>query len=423
MSHGELGIIAAVRTGHFQRELQWAICLGVLLGALDIVWHLLFRTTGHVPIVDADVLISVASGYNAKPGEMQYPDPWNAGSGHSHANNTSDGASTPEVPDDGQSTVSKNVKDSSQVVNDLLYSSNSDSHAAGEDITSIGLEFSPGFKPHPSVYSDVYLRRGRPMNKTFQRELTKKWGSWTFVDPMATATPETPENSPFKSKDRPRNDYCASYPSRDVPRSQFPPHAWQTDQEFLSRFLPEAKALVRRAMEGILAEYGHGKDQEPALSHEQRSEMFIVRIVNDTVGDVYLQQENSAGDAGGYMNEKGYDGLVRRVLHAVMTEDTFRVVTAGHSAAAGHGNHFQQSYTLQIQRILEPIFARLGVTMSAHCLGIGSMGTLQNALGMRDLYGDDIDVLIYDSGYVVGKTSFRPESIARTSTLLLMVTE
>jgi hypothetical protein len=35
--------------------------------------------------------------------------------------------------------------------------------------------------------------------------------------------------------------------------------------------------------------------------------------------------------------------MVRRVLHAVMTEDTFTVM-GGHSAAAAHGNHFQQSY-------------------------------------------------------------------------------
>jgi hypothetical protein len=118
------------------------------------------------------------------------------------------------------------------------------------------------------------------------------------------------------------------------------------------------------------------------------------------------------------MSGRARDGLVRRVLHAIMTEDSFRVVMGGHSAAAGHGNHFRQSYTLQIQRVLEPVFARLGVTMTAHNMGMGGLGTLQNAMGMRDLYGDDIDVLIYDSGYV-GYGGFVCTAVARGNLTVL----
>jgi hypothetical protein len=60
-----------------------------------------------------------------------------------------------------------------------------------------------------------------------------------------------------------------------------------------------------------------------------------------------------------------------------MTEDTFTVM-GGHSAAAAHGNHFQQSYTTD-SRVLEPVFARLGVKHSAHN-GHGRMGTIHNSL-------------------------------------------
>jgi hypothetical protein len=67
-----------------------------------------------------------------------------------------------------------------------------------------------------------------------------------------------------------------------------------------------------------------------------------------------------------------------------MTEDTFTVVMRGHSAAAVHGNHFQQSYTLQIQKVLEPIFARLGVKHTAHNMGMGGLGTIQNGLAAGD---------------------------------------
>jgi hypothetical protein len=81
-----------------------------------------------------------------------------------------------------------------------------------------------------------------------------------------------------------------------------------------------------------------------------------------------------------------------------MTEDIFTVVMGGHSAAAGHGNNFQQSYTLQVQRALEPIFARLGVKHTAHNMGMGGLGTIHNGLAAGDLYGKDVDILIWDSG-------------------------
>lgn len=40
---------------------------------------------------------------------------------------------------------------------------------------------------------------------------------------------------------------------------------------------------------------------------------------------------------GGWTTERSFNGLVRRLTHAMMTSDTFTVVMAGHSAAAGEG--------------------------------------------------------------------------------------
>jgi len=39
----------------------------------------------------------------------------------------------------------------------------------------------------------------------------------------------------------------------------------------------------------------------------------------------------------GCTNNKSFDGLVKRLLHAMFTNDSFTVVLGGHSAAAGHG--------------------------------------------------------------------------------------
>lgn len=94
---------------------------------------------------------------------------------------------------------------------------------------------------------------------------------------------------------------------------------------------------------------------------------------------------------------KSLKGLARRMLHAMMTNDTFTIVLGGHSAAAGHGNHFLQSYMMQCHKVLEPIFARVGVKLVTKNMAQGGLGTLQHSLGSGSIYGDDVDVLLWDS--------------------------
>ena len=60
-------------------------------------------------------------------------------------------------------------------------------------------------------------------------------------------------------------------------------------------------------------------------------------------------------------------------------------------------NHFQQSYTLQVQWILEPVFARLGVRHESRNFGNAGVGTMHNAIGSGSIYGPDVDILMYDS--------------------------
>ncbi|KAL7579689.1 hypothetical protein ACA910_021835 [Epithemia clementina (nom. ined.)] len=231
----------------------------------------------------------------------------------------------------------------------------------------------PGFRKHPSYYSEKYLFRAREYTAAEQTELVTKWGKWEYIDSKAST--------------RPGHELYDPYSHRDVPRASFPSNAWQTDTDHLSKFLPEAMKLADRALEAILSEYGFGQDDLPGKTFEQRSSVF----------QPSFNGEGSDG-AGGIMPPKAFDGLKRRVLHAIMTEDRFTVAMAGHSAAAGHGNHFPQTYTLQIQRILEPVFARLGVKMSGRNFGMGGLGTLHNTIASGDIYGKDVDILLWDSG-------------------------
>ena len=167
-----------------------------------------------------------------------------------------------------------------------------------------------GFRKHPSYYSERYLRRARTY-KGAEKDKLDQWGKWEFQDPDESSRP----GNAFYDDEK--------YTHRDVPRKDFPKTAWQTDKKYLSKFLPEALQLTNRALEAILAEYGRGKDDMPGASFDERSAPFQPRV-----GD-----QGSGG--GGYMKPSSYEGLKRRIWHAVMTEDRFTFAMAGHSAAAG----------------------------------------------------------------------------------------
>jgi hypothetical protein len=161
----------------------------------------------------------------------------------------------------------------------------------------------------------TYTPRGQPTSDADRQAMISKWGSWTLVD----------------DKPRPTGDYFKKYPNRDIPRSQFPSNAWQIDQDYLAKFLQEGIALAQRAQEGILAEYGHSEG-----TWEERSTMFHMDMHEGTLDSVQFPKDFQ-GDKGGWTTKKSWEGLKRRIFHAVMTEDWFVFAMGGHSAAAGHG--------------------------------------------------------------------------------------
>ena len=251
--------------------------------------------------------------------------------------------------------------------------------------------------PREHMYSKISTIPPDPYrSQTFTRdELDKRkseyqsqYGKWKFWD--------------NDEDHRPAHDYCLTYTHCDIPMDAFPENTWQTDAVFVNHLVNDAELLIARAMEAIFTEYGHGKP----LSAEQlgeRMKMFHWDKYDSFDPQYYAkppQKYSKHGDRGngGYTTKRSYDGLVRRLLHAIMTNDSFTVVLGGHSAAAGHGNHFHQSYVMQFHRIMQPIFARLGVTLITRNLSQGGLGTLHNAMGAGSLYGSDIDLLLWDSG-------------------------
>jgi hypothetical protein len=135
----------------------------------------------------------------------------------------------------------------------------------------------------------------------------------------------------------------------------------------VNHFLAEALDLVDRTMAAIVSEYD---------GHE---ELFnIVKIDTDEI-EALKSPENGdqLGKAQGYVETESFSLLSKRILHAMFTNDKFTVVLGGHSSAAGHGNHFNQSSMIQMDAVMRPLFKNLGVDFVARNMAMGSFGTMQ----------------------------------------------
>eukprot|EP00581_Thalassiosira_minuscula_P014555 CAMPEP_0183713532 /NCGR_PEP_ID=MMETSP0737-20130205/8350_1 /TAXON_ID=385413 /ORGANISM="Thalassiosira miniscula, Strain CCMP1093" /LENGTH=1064 /DNA_ID=CAMNT_0025942323 /DNA_START=60 /DNA_END=3254 /DNA_ORIENTATION=+ len=211
----------------------------------------------------------------------------------------------------------------------------------------------------------------------------KTWGYFDFEDP----------DPKWDGKMRPQPDFT-SVPNRDVNNSAFPEDAWQRSPEYMKPFLAEAKKLVNRTIEAVYAEYGVGLAPDGSITLDEKDwlnrEKFAPFALRENTAD-------PAGRGGSTSTKASFDGIARRFIHHVMTGDTFKLTLGGHSAAAGHGAGFNQSYIIEAGHVLEPVFAHLGVEMRAYNFAQGGMGTFQQALAGMDLRGKETDWIMWDS--------------------------
>jgi hypothetical protein len=212
--------------------------------------------------------------------------------------------------------------------------------------------------------------------------LIEQWGKWHFWD----GDPDS----------RPTEDYMAKYPNRDCPGDELPDSSWQVDAVYVNHMLDSAGELVSRVKEAIYTEYGWGPRE--TLDHnglKARMSMFHLSVID--LDDDSVSEPLDSIEKGGWIAKKSFKSLSRRILHAMMTGDTFTVVVGGDQSAAGHGNHFVQSYMMQFHRVLEPVLARVGVKLITRNCAQEGIGTFQHALGSGSLYGDEIDMIVWDS--------------------------
>ena len=241
---------------------------------------------------------------------------------------------------------------------------------------------------HRSPYSShLYDRPQSELDAEQERFVAKmakireEWGAWNFTDTFWKGKGPRPTVTDF-----------AHTPYRDVPSESFPPGSWQTDKEYQEHFIGEARSLVDRVREGIYAEYGKPtkKADGTVLSDEERK-------ARDELWGVDVLTEGNAEKRGiAQLNEVSWNGLLRKLLHAIITHDDFYVVLGGHSSAAGHGNNFRQTKAMQFHYLMEPIFDKLGVRLITRNSAQGGVGTTHSAFAGGAIYGEK-DIFLWDS--------------------------
>ena len=253
---------------------------------------------------------------------------------------------------------------------------------------------------YKATKEELQARQDKYVEK--MKKVREEWGAWDFRDPRdeqsaSTTTSREDENGDGTNDNNNAIRSAADFSGvdyKDLPVEDFPPDAWQADEVYVARFLEEAKKLVARVKEGIYAEHGwptKGKEGDQAYL-DQRNKFWKI-----SVWDPFAGEEDTARDCIASLTKVAFDGLVRKLLHALMTNDEFYAVLGGHSAAAGHGNDFVQNRMITFHHLMEPLFDKLGMRLVSRNMGMGGVGTLQFSLAGGDLYGET-DILEWDSG-------------------------
>lgn len=77
--------------------------------------------------------------------------------------------------------------------------------------------------------------------------------------------------------------------------------------------------------------------------------------------------------------------------------------TGGHSATAGHGNFYDESYTSYLEQAAQNVFRSVGMKLTGRNYAMGGTAAAPEvALCAKEIFGQDIDVLVWDFGMTDG---------------------
>lgn len=168
--------------------------------------------------------------------------------------------------------------------------------------------------------------------------------------------------------------------------------------EYFSKMFESSKGKIR------LAFVGTGKTSMQRFQRKLQLKILEVQAA--------IHQDNtqlrSGCDCNGGLEENAT--TARRLKEKVVMPsiDSFFAdfvwATTGHSAAAGHGNLFNESYTAHMAQVAKPVFESIGIMFEGRNYAMGGMRSApQVALCNEALFGTDASVLSWDFGMTDGR--------------------
>lgn len=135
---------------------------------------------------------------------------------------------------------------------------------------------------------------------------------------------------------------------------------------------------------------------ESQMSYQRLNRKLKIKLVRLQIqaeerqrNDRYLRTRSLEGDMYSSIENSGDSTLSLPFVWA----------TGGHSAAAGHGNLYNESYTAVLEQSLQPIFAATGLDFVGRNYAMGGMASgAEIAFCMEAIFGVDIDVVTWDFG-------------------------
>lgn len=195
-----------------------------------------------------------------------------------------------------------------------------------------------------SPYADLRLQMTEQERELEQeewkvklQEIREKYGYWDFKDDDKYTNNDATHRRPVVDWITIGNTKTKEYNPLlgEINKEDFPIGSWQTDDEYITKFISEGRKLIQRVRSAIYEEYGWEEDND-----ENNGENGVGGI--QLVVEEEKNGEQSTITIGGknilaWMYQNSFKALAKKLLNAMITNDHFFVTLGGHSSAAGHG--------------------------------------------------------------------------------------
>lgn len=156
--------------------------------------------------------------------------------------------------------------------------------------------------------------------------------------------------------------------------------------EIKERFSSAEQALVQ----SLKFDYGNETYDKMFVTSDSRSQ-----------GKYVFQTPSGEANSWNRSKRKMMMKLLQAQIHR--KKIPFVWATGGHSAAAGHGNFYDESYTNYLNKAAVPIFESVGLDFVARNYAMGGTNSAPEvAMCSKEIFGEDIDVLVWDFGMTDG---------------------